>query len=198
MLFHLTDHCKEFNLLPDNQSAYRPYHSCETALLSLCNDALKAMETQEILSVCILDLSTAFDTVDHGILIEILSKKFGLAGKALHWYEEYLQPRMFKVCVENAYSEPKQLHFSVPQGSASGAFIFICYIAPLEQIMPKDITLNGFADNHSLRKPFKPINHEESCNRDLLEKTLIDTKSWMTSMRLKLNEEKTRIDLFWI
>ena len=182
MLFHLTAHCEDHHLMPDFQSAYRPKHSCETALVSLVNDALWAMEEQKILSICILDLSAAFDTVDHDILLEILSKKFGFRESALKWFETYLRPRSFKVCVDNCYSQPKELTFSVPQGSASGAFVFLCYASPIERVIPDSITLNGFADDHSIRKTFRPSEHEESCMKVLFEETLLRIKDWMTAM----------------
>ena len=104
--------------------------------------------------VVILDLSAAFDTVDHDILLSILNKQFGICGKALEWFNSYLQPRFFKVKIRKDYPRPQQLHYSVPQGLCSGANVFTCYCSLIDQIVPKDITLNGFADDHSLRKSF--------------------------------------------
>ena len=109
-------HCKQFNLLPDYQSAYRVGYSCETCILKLTNHILNNMEKQRITSSIFLDLSAAFDTVDHSILLDILNKHFGIADTALQWYQSYLSNRSFKVAVDNHYSEEKTFNFSVPQG----------------------------------------------------------------------------------
>ena len=60
------------------------------------------MENKNITAVIILDLLAAFDTVDHNILLQIQDKKFGIKRKALHWYEQYIKPRRFKVCINNS------------------------------------------------------------------------------------------------
>ncbi|XP_060603432.1 angiopoietin-2-like [Ruditapes philippinarum] len=71
-LFRLNNHVDTHNLLPKNQSAYRRHHSCETALLRLVNDLLDGMEKQEVTALIAIDLSAAFDTVDHDILLDVL------------------------------------------------------------------------------------------------------------------------------
>ena len=92
MLQQLMEHCKNHNLLPDFQSAYRKHYSMETSLIRLTNDILWSMERQHITSLAILDLSAAFDTVDHDILLHILEQKFGFCGNALKWFQNYLRP----------------------------------------------------------------------------------------------------------
>ena len=124
--------------------------------------------------------------------MNILENRFGIEGTALEWFNNYLRPRSFKVCVEGAYSKPKNLSFSVPQGSSSGAYIFLCYVSPLEEVIPKSLVLNGFADDHSVRSTFKAGNpDEESSTLKLMEECMTEVKKWMTSMRLKLNDAKT-------
>ena len=92
MLLQLSDHCKMFNLQPDYQSAYKEDYSCETAVLGISNDILWAMEKQSITSLVALDLSAAFDTVDHNTLLHILNAKYGIEDTALKWFDEYLRP----------------------------------------------------------------------------------------------------------
>ena len=118
------EHCDQYNLIPDYQSAYRAGFSCETSVLKMVNDTLWAMERKQIMSSTFLDLSAAFDMVDHDLLLKILQKQFGIYGRALHWYDSYLRPCSFKVCVGESYSGLRNLTFSVPQSSASGANIF--------------------------------------------------------------------------
>ena len=114
MLLQLSQHCEEFNLQPDYQSAYREHYSCETAVLKISNDILWAMEKQEVTSLVALYLSAAFDTVDHTILLDILNLKFGIEGEALQWFDQYLRPRSFKVTVNGTYSAEHDLDVSVP------------------------------------------------------------------------------------
>ena len=73
-----TAHCDTINLFPGYQYAYRRNYSCEMALIKIINDCLWAMENQMVTVLVAIDLSTAFDTVDHEILLEVLNKKFGL------------------------------------------------------------------------------------------------------------------------
>ena len=126
-LKHFNKHCDDYDLLPENQSTYRKHYSCETILLRMTNDILWNMENKLVTAVTLLDLSAAFDTVDHDILLEVLHNKFGIDGNALKWYSNYLNPRKFKVNINKAYSTEKTMQFSIPQGSVQGAFLFIAY-----------------------------------------------------------------------
>ena len=110
-------HCDDYDLLPEYQSAYRKYYSCETGLLKLINDILWNMENKLVTAVTIWHLSAAFDTVDHYLLLEVLHNKFGIDGHAMKWYNDYLKPRKFKVNINGVYSTEKSMQFSIPQGS---------------------------------------------------------------------------------
>ena len=90
MLKQLISHCNTNNLMPDFQSAYRENYSMETSLIKMCNDILWSMEKQEITMVIILNLSAAFDMVDHNILLNILHNHYGITDKALQWFNNYL------------------------------------------------------------------------------------------------------------
>ena len=85
-LNQLTGHCNKYNLLPEYQSAYRKYYSCKTSLLKLVNYALWAMENKLITAVTVMDLSAAFDTVRHELLLTVLKEQFGIKDVALNWY----------------------------------------------------------------------------------------------------------------
>ena len=95
----------------------------------MINDVLWGMERKEITAVMILDLSTAFDTIDHGLLLVILQNRYGRTDTTLQWYESYLRPQGMRVCINDAYSSIRALNFSVPQGSASGANLFMAICA---------------------------------------------------------------------
>lgn len=104
MLRQFTAHCDANRLLPDYQSAYRANFSCETALVELHDNILWSMEKQRVTAIVAIDLSAAFDTVDHNILLDVLHKRFGISQPILSWFESYLRPRSFKVNVGRAYS----------------------------------------------------------------------------------------------
>lgn len=105
VLYRLNKHVNQNNLLPKNQSAYRKYHSCESALLRLVNDLLNSMEKQEVAVLISIDLSAAFDTVDHNILIDVLQAQYGVSETALQWMDSYLRPRTCKINIGNSFHQ---------------------------------------------------------------------------------------------
>ena len=130
------------------------------SILSISNEMLWAFEKQSITALIANDLSEALDTVDHAILLKILTNKYGIYDKALDWFDQYLHPRAFKDVIEGKYSNPHDLTVSVPQGSCARAGIFILYCSPLSEVVPDNLHLSGFADDHSIRKTFKAGNQE--------------------------------------
>ena len=158
------------------------------------------MENQLVTAIVILDLSAAFDTVNHILLLDVLDKRFGIAGKARKWYESYILPRKFRVEVGKERSQPRQLDYSVPQGSIQGAFLFVAYVSTLDEIVDNTkLELNGFADDCSVRRMFKPskLGHKEELETiAIMEKSMLDIKSWMGQVRLKMNESKTKFIYF--
>ena len=109
------------------QSAYIKCHSTETTLLSVHDHLIKAMSLQQVQVTCLtlLDLSAAFDTTDHSILLERLSAWFGITSTALSWIKSYLLNHSFYVNVENTKSSLFQLLYGVPQGCVLGSLLFI-------------------------------------------------------------------------
>ena len=151
-LHQFNNHCDTNKLLPDCQSAYRMNYSTETSLVKLINNILWTMERQEVTALTALDLSAAFNTVDHEILIDILEHKFGVKDSALNWFKTYLYPRKFTVNVDGHHSREINLKFSVPQGSLAGPVLYLTYASTIKYIIPNTnvINLNGYADDHSL------------------------------------------------
>src|SRR5258706_580577 len=114
----ITCHINKHQLLPVFQSAYRPFHSAETAVVCIMDAMIAAVDNGHIGALTLLDLSAAFDTVDHSILLDILKKRFGMQGSALDWYADFLRDRSQVVHVGKDDSERKTMRFSLPQGSA--------------------------------------------------------------------------------
>jgi len=96
----LTDHLTSNSLLNSHQSAYCKHHSTETALLYVHDHLVSAIVSQKVSCLCLLDLSAAFDTIDHDILITRLSSWFGIHGSVLSWFKSYLSSRPFRVKCE--------------------------------------------------------------------------------------------------
>ena len=113
-------HCEINKLPPQPQSAYCEHHSCETALTKVMDEILWNNEQKKVTILVCIDLSTAFNMVDHSVLIKVLIKYYGVSGSALQWFESYLVDRHMKVSIDDIYSETKKLSFSVPQGSCGG------------------------------------------------------------------------------
>ena len=111
------DHIVRSGLYPLLQSAYRRHHSTETALVKVANDILLNMNSQRVTLLVLLDLSAAFDTVDHGILLRRLSTSFGIRGRALEWFSSYLLGRSQHILLDGVKSDSFDLRFGVPHGS---------------------------------------------------------------------------------
>ena len=200
VLARYNDHCDRYNLIPSFQSAYRPKHSCETSMVKLVNDLLWSMERKEATAVAVIDLSAAFDMVNHNILIDLLHETFGIDDKALRWFQSYLENRFCKVKIGKDYSEKKSLDFSVPQGSCAGPVLYLSYAASISDVVsdvsdegdPRPLCIIGFADDHAMKKSFIPTleDDEDPCIVSL-QACLSRVKEWMDSMRLKMNEGKT-------
>ena len=157
------------------------------------------MEMQEVTAVTVLDLLAAFDTVDHDLLLEFLNKRFGIKVKALIWYEQYLKPREFKISINNTYSEEQTINYSVQQGSIQRAFLFNAYASTISEVIPATLELNGYADDHSIGKLFKPVHincNTESDTTAIIEESMLKVKGWMDALRLKLSKSKTEFIYF--
>jgi len=124
-LSHLLMSFLSNNLLNPHQSAYRKHHSTETALLYIHDHLINANGSQKISCLCLFDLSAAFDTIDHNILITRLSSWFGLHGPVLEWFKSYLSDRCFPVKRENSFFSFHTCSCGVSQGSVLGPLLFV-------------------------------------------------------------------------
>ena len=118
---------------PITNQLIEKFFSCETALIKLMNDLLWTMDGQSVTSLAAIDLSAAFDTVDHSVLLKLLSTNFGIEGTCLEWFSNYLFPRTFKVNINSEYSQPKDLDFSVPQVSVAGPSLYSAHASTMRK-----------------------------------------------------------------
>jgi hypothetical protein len=189
----LTRHMEEHHPLPKLQSAYRPCHSTETALVKVQSDLLLNMDQQKITLLVMLDLSAAFDTIDHDIMLRTLDLDAGITGSALNWFASYLNRRTQQIVVSDSKSDEFYLKYGVPQGSCLGPIMFTVYAASLFKIIQKHLpNAHGYADDHQLYVSFRP-----GCTADQakaiqdLEKCITEVRKWMQVNKLKLNDSKT-------
>lgn len=119
------------NLQDTYQSAYRVYHSKETALLKVHHDIVTALYSNSCAVLLILDLSAAFDVIDHSILVKRLKFSYGKGGDALAWIESYLTNRHQRVAVLSSTSADFQLNYGVPQVSVLGPKLYCMFSKPI-------------------------------------------------------------------
>ena len=109
------------------QSAYRPAHSCESALVRIQDDILVSLDNRKTVILVLLDLSAAFDTVDHRLLLDKLYR-IGIHGNAHRWMHSYLSERTQVVRVDKHTSRCVDLCFGVPQGSMLGPLLLLSIV----------------------------------------------------------------------
>ncbi len=125
------------DICEDLQSGFRPSHSTETALIRVTNDLLLSSDLGCISLLVLLDLSTAFETIDRKILLNRLENFVGINGSALAWFKSYLSDCHQFLAVNEEVSYRSQVQYGVPQGSVLGPLLFTLYMLPLGNIIRK-------------------------------------------------------------
>ncbi len=188
----LLNHMRRLGLHDLYQSAYKKAHGVETATFKVKNDIDIALDDGYGMALILLDLSAAFDTIDHSILIQRLSD-IGIAGTALKWFKSYLYQRKQSVVINGDRSKLLDLSTGVPQGSVLGPLLFLIYILPLADIIDQHgISRHGYADDTQLYLKFK-LNDPNGLQNSItkLEACISDVSKWMKTNKLKLNPNKT-------
>ena len=176
------------------QSAYRPGHSTETALLKVVNDLFLSLCKGNISVLALLDFSSAFDTIDHPILVHRLHTDFGFIDTVLQWFSSYLTDRTHYVSLSNHCSAFTHVHSGVPQGSFLDPILFTMYIKPLSAIIDShSIMHHSFADDLQLQMSAPPDRISELLHS--MQSCISDVKAWATANMLRLNDNKTELML---
>ena len=189
----LYTHAIDNDLFPLFQSAYREFHSTETALLRVVNDILFNMNRKHVSLLVLLDLSAAFDIVDHHtILLNRLEISFGVTGSALDWISSYLSGRIQRVSVNGGLSDTCPVSYGVPQGSCLGPLLFTIYASKLFEIIKMHLLeAHAYADDSQLYLSFRPdsfVSEMEALNG--MEQCVRAARAWMIIDKMKMNDGK--------
>ena len=192
----LDEHLASNNLSINEQSGYKKCHSTETVLVTIVNDLLVASDKNSATVVMLLDLSAAFDTVDHNKLLQILEHEIGITGTSLKWFRSFLTGRCQRVKLGECESAEIIIKFGVPQGSVLGPILFNIYIRSIySSVKSRKFSIHGYADDHQIYKSF-PVNLEYQVLCEELPLCFKDIENWMMEHYLMLNSDKTEIIVF--
>ena len=181
---------EECNILSDHQYGFRSGHSTSTALLELVNKVVKCFDNREIMLGLFLDLSKAFDTLDHTILLEKL-KNYGIRGTLLNWCRSYLSDRKQYVMIDNCKSQHKVITCGIPQGSILGPLLFLIYMNDIYNISDS-LHFIQFADDTSVFLSGNDPHTLYDCFNNELKKLY----NWLFVNKLVLNAKKTNYMTF--
>ena len=192
----LLEHIHVHNLDNPYQLAYKASHSTETALLYIKNEVHLSLSRGESTGLVLLDLSAAFDTIDHSTLLSCLQNWFGVSGCVLKWFTSYLTDRYQSIKIGSTLSDVCKLLFGVPQSSVLGPLLFSLYTTPLNLIISrhKGIKFHFYADDSQVYIHLSQKNASAAFEK--LNRCLDNVKEWMSTSKLKLNPNKTEFIIF--
>ena len=154
------------------------------------NDLLLSFERRQVSALILLDMSAAFDTVNHNILLDRLSLNFGIQSSALSFLQSYLSDRTQSVSIDSTLSDASTIMFGVPQGSVLGPLLFSLYTTPLTyQLDSSQLSYHLYGDDTQLYISFKASETTTAIGQ--LSDTLDGIHTWLSRNFLSLNPSKT-------
>ena len=188
----LPEYLDDNNLMPPNQSAYRRSHSTETVLTAVFSDIISELDRGNLVLLSMLDLSAAFDCVDHDILLNRRNTSYGIRSISHQWLTSYLSSRTQSVRYNSSASPAEITHFGMPQGSVLVPLLIFLYTADLHLTATRHgFRSHYYADDSQLHISCSPDEALQCRTRERTIKCIADINAFMRSNRLRLNPTKT-------
>ena len=194
VLSTVSSYLNSHNLCNAFQTAYRPCHSTEAALMIVVDDLFLSLNKGDISVLALLYFSSAFDTIDHPILVHGLHTDFGFTDAVLQRLSSYLTDCTHYVSLSNHCSAFAHVHSGIPQGSLLGPIFLSIYIKPLSAIIDShSITHHSFADDLQLQMSAPPDKISELLHS--MQSCIIDVNAWASANMLKPSDNRTELIL---
>jgi Reverse transcriptase (RNA-dependent DNA polymerase) len=185
-----TAHMSSHSLFLAQQSVYCAFHSTEIAVLSVHNVWVWATDSNQVSLLVMLDLSASFDTVDHNILLSVLSRRFNVTDRAFAWFQSYIDGRSQCFIHHSRQASSYEVDCSVPQGSVLGPVEFVAYTEDIADVVDQHhVRLHFYADDTQLYDICRLQDISNMRNR--LSGCAAYVSAWCASRRLQLNADKT-------
>ena len=196
VLNQLVPYLQTTNKYAKNNSAYTENMSTETLLCKIHSDIMTSFDSQSLTLMVLLDISAAFDTVNHSKIIHILQNRFNITAAPLALLSSYLKDRSQKVSINKTLSTQTSLHHSVPQGSCIGPIAYLIYTSAISDIIARyNINIMSYADDTQLYISTKP--DITSINQSIItiNKCIHEIRQFFLSHQLKINDSKTEFTI---
>lgn len=179
---------EENKLIKQHQHAYRIMHSTKTCLFEVVNHIYKMIDAKRYTAVASLDLSKAFDSISHTLLLQKLSH-LGLSEHSLHWIKSYLTARKQRIKFKNYISTEEEVSSGVPQGSIIGPLLFLCFTNDLAEQFKDQCKIVAYADDTQLiidAASLKQLERKIEC-------AITTAQKWYSENSMKNNIGKTEV-----
>ena len=177
----------ENSLLHPSQSGFRPAHCTQDLLLKTVDDWRASLDRGECVGTAMIDLSKAFDSIDHNLLLDKLSA-YGILNGEHQWFSNYLSGRQQRVMVNGAYSDWAPVSRGVPQGSILGPLLFLVFMNDLPTVVTS-CTINLYANDTTIYY----ANQDPDCVTHAINDDLQLIATWIVSNKLTMNVSKTQM-----
>ena len=182
---------EKHNIMYDYQFGFRKDHSTTLAIMEICENIIDTLNKGSYIAGLYLDLSKAFGTVDHKILLYKL-EQYGIRGTPLTWFNSYLSNRLQYNLVNGTKSDTMNIRYGVPQGSVLGPLLFLLYTNDMPNCLPENHKMRLFADDSNIFIS----SHSPKALKNELKMAVECILKWLGDNKLTVNLSKTQYSIF--